>query len=156
LSRPRCAFEATGGFNASQQAIGTASTQTVSIEGIETFNGDGTGTFTEQGMFLSLPPTLGYLPGANSNQASGSFTYNVAGHRFTSQNVPGTFAGLGLTGSLAGITFTVDIPEFTGFIELGERTLTASILTPGVETITRSDGFIGKRICHRSRVYTKL
>jgi hypothetical protein len=36
------------------------------------------------------------------------------------------------------------------------RTLVTSILTPGVETITYSNGDVEQRICHRSRVLIKL
>jgi Lhr-like helicase len=42
------------------------------------------------------------------------------------------------------------------FRQCNGHTLTTSILTPGVETITYSNGDVEHRICHRSRVYIKL
>jgi hypothetical protein len=76
---------------------------------------------------------------------------------FTTQNVPATDKETVLSGPRKGQTFTIEgIPPATGLISVHGRTLTTSILTPGVETITYSNGDNIHRICERSRVYIKL
>jgi hypothetical protein len=148
---------ASGGFNASLQALGTTFSTSDSAEGVRRFNGNGTGTFNVRTTSISVPPTIGFLPAASSSESSASFTYTVNDDSFTSQNVPGTDKGTVLTGPRAGQTFTVDgVPKATGLISANRHTLTTSILTPGVETITYSNGDVQHRICHRSRVYIKL
>jgi hypothetical protein len=149
-------LSATGGFNASLQAIGTANTSTNTIEGIRTFDGDGNGTITQRGVSLDLPPTLGFLPSASSSESTGSFTYTVAGDTFAI-TVVGELNGKVLTGPRAGQTFTLaGIPTLPGFIALGGRTLNASDEAPGVEIERYSDGTVIKRICHRSVTFIKV
>lgn len=128
------------------------------IEGIRTFNGDGTGTIQNSSMGITVPPTPGFRPSASSTQSTVSFTYTVnPDGSFTSDNVPGTFAGTVLTGPRAGQTFTLEnVPTTTGLISKDGKTLTTATLTPGVETQTFSNGDVEKRICHRSRVFIKL
>jgi hypothetical protein len=148
---------ASGGFNARLQALGTAFSASNAAEGIRTFNGNGTGTFKVSTTSITIPPTVGFLPAASSSDSSASFTYTVTDDTFTSENVPGTDKGTVLTGPRTGQTFKVEgIPKATGLISANGRTLTTSILTPGVETITYSNGDVEHRICHRSRVYIKL
>jgi hypothetical protein len=148
---------ASGGFNARLQALGTTYSASDAAEGVRRFNGNGTGTFKVSTTSITVPPTVGFLPAASSSDSSASFTYAVNDDSFTSENVPGTDKGTVLTGPRAGQTFAVDgIPKATGLISANGRTLTTSILTPGVETITHSNGDVEHRICHRSRVYIKL
>jgi hypothetical protein len=148
---------ASGGFNARLQALGTTFSASDAAEGVRTFNGNGTGTFTSRTTSITVPPTVGFLPAASSSESSARFTYTVNDDSFTSENVPGTNKGTVLTGPRAGQTFTVDgVPKATGLISANGHTLTTSILTPGVETITYSNGDVEHRICHRSRVYIKL
>lgn len=148
---------ASGGFNASLQAIGTAFSASSSAAGIRTFNGNGTGTFTNRSTTTTVPPTVGFLPSAGSSEGGASFTYTVADDTYTSENVPGTDKGTILTGPRAGQTFKLEgVPKATGMISADGHTLVTSILTPGVETITYSNGDVELRICHRSRVYIKL
>jgi hypothetical protein len=150
-------LSASGGFNDRLQALGTTFSSSDAAEGVRTFHGDGTGTFTVSTTTTTVPPTVGFLPSASSSESSASFTYTVADDTFTSQNVPGTDKGTVLTGPRAGQTFKVEgIPKATGLISANRHTLTTSILTPGVETITYSNGDVERRICHRSRVYIKL
>ena len=145
------------GFNARLQALGTTFSSSDSAEGIRTFNGDGTGTFTNHTTTTTVPPTVGFLPSASSSKNSASFTYKVGDDTFTSENVPGTNVGTILTGPRAGqTTKTEGVPKATGLISANGHTLVTSILTPGVETITFSNGDVERRICHRSRVYIKL
>ena len=150
---------ASGGFNASLQALGTTCSSSSSDAGIRIFNGNskGTGTFTNRSTSITPPPTVGFLPSAGSSEGSASFTYTVSGDTYTSQNVPGTDTGTVLTGPRKGQTFKLEgVPAATGLISADGHTLVTSILTPGVETITYSNGDIELRICHRSRVYIKL
>src|ERR1700730_8540299 len=148
---------ASGGFNARLQALGTTFSHSDAAEGIRTFNGTGTGTFKVTNMTTTVPPTVGFLPSAGSSDSSASFTYTVADDTFISENVPGTDKGTVVTGPRAGQTFEVEgVPKATGLISSNGHTLTTSILTPGVETITYSNGDVEHRICHRSRVYIKL
>jgi len=150
---------APAGFNAELQALGTSVWSFSSnAEGIRTFNGDGTGTFKSTSVSINPPPTPGFLPGASSSNSSASFTYKVnADGSFTVTNAPGTDKGTVLTGPRKGQTFTVDnVPTATGLISENGKTLTTAGLTPGVETITYSNGNVYYRICHRSRVYIKL
>jgi hypothetical protein len=146
-------------FTTSQQANPPASISTGSDEGIRIFKGNGNGTFTNRDTSATapLPPNTSFLPDASSSESSASFTYTVADDTFSTQNVPGTDKGTVLSGPRKGQTFTIEgIPPATGLISADGRTLTASILTPGVETITYSNGQVFNRICARSRVYTKL
>src|SRR6266481_1102356 len=146
------------GFNAVFVATGTAWSHSESIEGILTFNGDGTGTFKNTNVTIFVPPTPGFLPNADSRNGGASFTYTVnADGSFTVENVPGTNKGAIVTGARAGQTFTLEnVPTVTGLISENGKTLTSAGLTPGVEIITYSNGDVAHRICHRSRVYIKL
>jgi hypothetical protein len=75
---------ATGGFNANLQALGTTNSSSGSDAGIRTFNGNGTGTFTNRDTSVTVPPTVGFLPDAGSSEGSASFTYTVSDDTFTS------------------------------------------------------------------------
>ena len=148
---------ASGGFNASLQALGTTYSASSSDEGIRIFKGNGTGTFTNRSTSVTVPPTVGFLPAASSSEGSASFTYKVSDDTYTSQNVPGTDTGTVLTGPRKGQTFKLEgVPAATGLISADGRTLVTSILAPGVEIITYSNGDVELRICHRSRVLIKL
>jgi hypothetical protein len=149
-------------FTSSQQAPPLASTSSGSDEGIRTFNGNGTGTFKNRDTSITapvapVPPNPLFLPDASSSESSASFTYTEADDEFTSQNVAGTNTGTVLSGPRKGQTFKIEgTPPAIGLISANGRTLTTSILTPGVETITYSTGEVFNRICARSRVYIKL
>jgi hypothetical protein len=150
---------ASGGFNANLQALGTTYSSSSSDAGIRIFNGsgNGTGTFTNRDTSVTVPPTVGFLPAAGPSESSARSTYTVSDDTFTSQTVPGTDTGTVLTGPRKGQTFKLEgVPAATGLISANGRTLVTSILTPGVETITYSNGDVEHRICHRSREYVKL
>jgi hypothetical protein len=148
---------ASGGFNASLQALGTTFSSSNAVEGVQTFNGNGTGTFTLITTTITPPPTVGFLPAASSSQTSASITDTVTDDTFTVQDVPGTAVGKVLTGPRAGQTFTLEgVPMRTGLISADGRTLVTSVLTPEVEIITYSNGDVERRICWRSRVLIKL
>jgi hypothetical protein len=146
------------GFNARLQPLGPNWSSSNAVEGIRTFNGNGTGTVQNASMGITVPPTPGFPPSASSSKGSLSFTFTVnPDGTFTTNNVPGTNVGTILTGPRSGQTFTLEnVPAGTGLISDNGKTLVAATLTPGVETQVFSNGDIEHRICHRSRVYTKL
>jgi hypothetical protein len=156
---------ASGGFNASFQALGTTFSSQFASEGIYTFNGDGTGTFAFRSTSITPPPTVGFLPEAGSSESTGTFTYTVmdTGGRVGTRTFPtftqqaGTDVGTVLTGSRAGQTFKLEgVPMRVGIISADGRTLTTSFTAPGTETLTYSNGDVRLRICTLSTVLIKL
>jgi hypothetical protein len=135
-----------------------------SVSGIRTFNGDGTGTVSNATeVETTVPPTPNGLPptapfpkfkpSASSATFSFSFTYAVnPDGSFTSSLVPGTFMGNFLMGPRTGQTLTIDVLSFVGFTSKDSTTLTLASAGPTVETATFSSGDVWPRICHRSRV----
>jgi hypothetical protein len=155
------------GFNSSLQPNdGKAFSQSFSVEGIRTFNGDGTGTVKGTTVNVTVPPTPGpagsgyptFPPSASSHDFSFNFTYAVDGDgRWTSDMVPGTYFGTITSGPRKGQTLTVDqIPTISGLIAVNGLMLTAAHLVPTVETHYHSNGDVWPMICHRSRVFIKL
>jgi hypothetical protein len=135
-----------------------------SVEGIRTFNGDGTGTVKGTSVGITIRPTPGpngfphFPPSAGSTDFSFSFTYTVDGNGgWTSTMVPGSYSANHLTGPRAGQTSTVDaIPPVTGMISQDGKTLIAAHITTAVETHSYSNGDVDPQICHRSRVFIRL
>ncbi len=135
-----------------------------SVEGIRTFNGNGTGTVKGTAVGISVRPTPGpngfphFPPSAGSADFSFNFTYTVDGNGgWTSTMVPGSYTETFVTGPRTGQTATVDaIPPVTGMISEDGKTLIAAHTTPVVETHTYSNGDVDPEICHRSRVFIKL
>ncbi len=107
-----------------------------------------------------LPPPDGTPvphPSAGSNEFSFDFTYNIdANGIFTTLMVPGSFSGKILTGPRAGQTYTVDNLSFSGLVSGDNKIIDVSTITPQVETVTYSDGYVRQQICHRSRVHVFL
>jgi hypothetical protein len=146
----------------------TAFTLSSSVEGIRTFNGDGTGTVKGTAVAVVGRPTPGpdgyphFAPHAESDNFSFSFTYTVNGDgSWTATMVPGSYTETVVTGPRAGQTATVDaIPPITGLISGDGKTLIAAHTTPTVETKTFMNGDIvgdvEPAICHRSRVFINL
>jgi hypothetical protein len=125
------------------------------VEGIRTFNGDGTGKVSGTSMGITIPANT---TSAESSNFQFSFTYTVNGDgSFTADPVPGTFNGTVTAGPRATQTYTIsNQPTLTGLISNNGATLTAATLTPQIETIKFSNGDTFQRICHRSRVLIKL
>lgn len=155
------------GFNAALQPIdGKSFSSSFSVEGIRTFNGDGTGSVKGTAVSVTPPPTPGpagsgypsFPPAASSEDFTFNFTYVVnADGSWTADMVPGTYSGHILTGPRAGQTYTVDrIPTIEGLIGSLALTLTAAHTTTTVEVHTFSNGDVEPRICHRSRVFIRL
>jgi len=154
------------GFTANLQPVdGKVFSFSSSVEGIQTFNGDGTGTVNGTVVSISVPPTPGpagsgypsFPPSASSNTFSASFTSKaLADDTFTVVFVPGSFLGTFLTGPRTGQTYTIDNPPLTGLIGKDKKMLTLASVEPTIEIQTHSNGDVWPRICHRSRVLIKL
>ena len=157
------------GFNDRLQPNDPASSfaTSFSVEGIRTFNGDGTGTV--KGTFVGVVPrpTPGpdgfphFPPSADAGDFKFSFTYTVnADGSWTATMVPGSYTETFTAGprfTPVQQTATVDaIPPVSGMISRDGETLIAAHLAPVVETHTFSNGDVEPRICHRSRVFIKL
>jgi hypothetical protein len=136
-----------------------------SVEGIRTFNGDGTGTVNGTAVSTTgetpQPPLFPHFrPDAGSDNFTFKFTYVVNGDgSWTSDMVPGSYTGTFVTGprSTSSQTYTIDkLPTISGLMAVNGLTLTAAHLTPTVETHTYSNGNVWPMICHRSRVFIKL
>lgn len=124
---------------------------TFSVEGVRTFNGDGTGTLTGRSLAIDVPPNTGSL-GASSQSFTSSFSYTVLNDgTVETQLVPGSFQGTILTGPRAGQTFTIDQFELDGLVSNNRQAVTIATLDPQVETEHFSNGDTRFRICHRSR-----
>jgi hypothetical protein len=150
---------------------GKAFSHSNAVEGIRTFNGDGTGTVNGTTVGITVPPTPqppgypSFPPGAGSTTFSYSFTYTINGDgSWTASMVPGTYAESFVTGARAGQTATIDsIPQISGLISQDGKTLIlvadpihAGAFVPTVETVTYSNGDVWPQICHRSRVLISL
>jgi hypothetical protein len=128
--------------------------QSWAVLGIRTFNGDGTGTVKGSSMGITFPALH---EGAGSDDFQFSFTYAVNSDGSWTSSIVGNVTGTVTSGPRATQTFTVaNFPAQTGFSSQNNSTLTAATLTPTVETVTYSNGDVHYRICHRSRVLTKI
>jgi hypothetical protein len=155
------------GFNSSLQPLnnGSSFSTSHSVEGIRTFNGDGTGTVKGTVVAITPRPTPGPPPAvphfpasAGSGDFKFSFTYTVDGNGgWTATMVPGSYLETFTAGPRNGQTATVDaIPPIVGMISQDGKTLIAAHIAPVIETHTYSNGDVWPEICHRSRVFIKL
>ena len=151
-----------GGFNRDLTPAGPPASfpfiTSFSVQGVRTFNGDGTGKVVARVLVISHPFALPTSPALfNRGSASSSdilvdFTYEVASDRTITLDAV-SFTGTTLTGNEAGQTFFVtNFPRFSGRISQDHRTLTIAHSEPTIETIQFSDGDIHHRICQRSRI----
>ncbi len=135
-----------------------------SVEGIRTFNGNGTGTVKGTTVGITVRPTPGpggfphFPPSASNADFSFKFTYVVhADGSWTATMVPGSYTETFTAGPRAGQTATVDaLPPAAGMVSEDGDTLIAAQAAPTVETVTFSNGDVHPQICHRSRVYIRL
>ena len=132
--------------------IGTFFINSFSIQGIRTFNGDGTGTIVARN--VNINQTGG---GVNAADLSGDFTYQVAPDRsFTV--VQGPITGIVVVGPGAGSTAITIGVKFSGKISQDHKTLVMSTEEPTVEIRTPilPPGPDSPRICHRARTAIKI
>lgn len=152
------------GFNASNQPLVNATAFSVSnsVEGIRTFNADGTGTVKATSVANTERPTPGptgfpsFPASASSSAFTASFTYTVNSDDTFEVKLVGPLVSTFLTGPQAGQTFTVSPIPLTGLISKNGDMLTLASVTTTVETYTFSNGNVWPAICHRSRVLIKM
>lgn len=133
-----------------------------SVQGVATFNGDGTGSRAVRVVAIRQPFALPTSPavfnrgGASSVDVEADFTYQVAVDRRIRIHTP-LVTGTVLSGSRAGQTFEItNFPDFVGLISQDHKTLTIAHDRAIVERQTYSNGDVFDRICHRSRIAFKL
>ncbi len=140
-----------------------------SVQGVRTFNGDGTGSVAARIVTLSHPfalppnpdtgrPAIYERGGASTVDITSDFTYTVTPDLEVEINTP-LLTGKVLTGGRAGQTLEVtQLPVFHGFVSHNLRSITLAHDVAAVEvhkfkndtgTVLASDS----RICHRSRVF---
>ena len=140
------------GFNANLTPAGAgASVQSASTHGTMKFNADGTGTAEFRELLIVHPPASPLA--ASSQEASFSFTYNIADDGEMTL-VIGTVSGSFLAGPFTGLTFTNTPPPMIGQVARNGAVVTLTTVDPAVETSTLGPpaSITIPRICHRSRV----
>lgn len=126
------------------------------VQGIRTFNGDGTGTIHDA-YSVSVVPPPNRTPGAEADTFSASFTYQVAPDGSVTTSLDGPLTGTMTAGQRAGQTYTIVGFGLDGRIGADGSTVTLGTpATPQIETQTFSNGDVHPRICTRSRVLIKL
>lgn len=151
-----------GGFNSNFEPVGPPApfprTVTFSIQGVRTFNGDGTGKVIARSVSIVHPVALPGTPpffnrgSASSADLESEFTYTVSADLRLSISTPVVTSKI-LTGARTGQTVTItNVPPFAGFVSEGMESLTLAHEAPGVEHHHFSNGDADQRICHRSRI----
>jgi hypothetical protein len=145
-------------FNADFEALSMGPSESHAISGTFTFNGDGTGTATQNNLSVARgggPTTFG---GASSNTASFPFTYEVNGDGTWTLKTIGVTTGTWTSGPRTGETFTNPpaVPNLPGQISQNATTLTLANQMPRVQTVTLADGTVTHRICTDTRVFIAL
>jgi len=127
------------------------------VQGVRTFNGDGTGTVT--GSSMGVDYLVNTMP-ANASSSTFSFlfayTLNDDGTFTTTASTPPT--GKVTAGPRFGQSFTIfNFPVLTGQISQNAMTLTLASLTPTLEIVVYNGAPSPvRRYCHRSRVLINL
>jgi hypothetical protein len=141
------------GFNSNFMPNGPSGFFTSNNIGVRVFHADGTGTVNVRDIGVTAPPFAGAGSGATTYQ----FTYTISEDgRLSTAVVPGTYKGTPLTGPRAGQTVVEEGPPDTGLIGEGARTIELSVVTPGITSITYSNGDRFVRVCNSSHVLTRI
>lgn len=140
---------------------GASFTRSFSVEGIRSFNGDGTGNVSGSAIsVIGRPTNLTTSPSVSSANFQFDFTYTVDGNGgWTATMVPGSFHEQITSGPRNGQTVTMldgGIPPVIGMISQDGKTLTGAHITPQIETRVFSNGDVSQEMCHRSRVFISL
>jgi hypothetical protein len=131
-----------------------------SVQGVRSFNGDGTGSFVGRTVSVREAGTgANSNPGgAQANDISGHFTYSVA----ADGTVTIDHGPIDST-SVAGAQTTehrriTDVPTFIGRLSRDRDLLSFATFNPGVETVTNlGTGHVESvRICHRERTGIRI
>ena len=143
------------GFNNNLTPIGGRFTLSFSVQGVQTFNGDGTGTLSGRIVTVVHPDGTSPMAGnASSADLQGSFLYTVVAPDLSvATQLVGPLTGTNLTGPIAGQTFTItNFPVLTGVLSQDHKSLALTTAEPTIELQTFSGGTVFHRICHRSHV----
>ena len=144
------------GFRANLTAIGDTFPVTFSIQGTQTFNGDGTGRIEARIVSLSFG---NQMSGAATDQET-QFTYSIDddGNVMT-QN--GQSRSVFVAGPRTGQEIsTSNVPIFVGHLSSDRKSMSLATFNPGVETVTRlvpgPELVESLRLCHRSRTAIRI
>jgi hypothetical protein len=142
------------GFSVNLVPIGPSFVNTNSIQGVLTFNGDGTGSSVLRFVSLGSPGA------ASAIDTSQQFTYSVAADGTLTIDI-GASVSVTVAGPNTGQQSRVsDVPTFIGRLSSDRKSLTFSTFNPGVETVTRvvpaPELVTTLRICHRSRIGIRI
>jgi hypothetical protein len=141
------------GFNSNFTPNGPSAFFTSNNIGVRVFHADGTGTVIVRDIGVTAPPFAGAASGTTTYQ----FTYTISEDgKLSTAVVPGTYKGTALTGPRAGQTVVEEGPPGTGLIGEGARTIELSEDTPGITSITWSNGDRFVRVCNNSHVLTRI
>ena len=120
------------------------------IEGVMVFHADGTGTVNSRAYSVDTA-------GGETSDTSYQFTYAIGPDgKLSVKEVQGTYSTTILTGSIAGLTQVTDVPDVSGPVGEGARTITLAQPAPTVEMVTRSDGNQYAQVCNGSRIYIRI
>ena len=151
------------GFNANFTPANPASvsSNSISFQGIFTFNHDGTGSFNSTGVLITpLPVPSPQLPRANAFHFSFTFTYDVADDdTITIDADANSFQVTFDTGPLppGGKGFTADQYVLSGMVSADHKTITLGSPTTLIQTCTFINTPIAfNMICNGSYVLTRL
>jgi hypothetical protein len=136
------------GFSPALVPLGFSFVITFGAQGVRTFNGDGTGSFTQRAVSLGNPGA------ASATDNSGQFTYSVAADRTLTID-DGPIQGVFVAGPRVGQQVSAsNIPTLIGRVSSDGRSLTFASFNPGVEIFTRlvpgPELVESLRICHRA------
>lgn len=134
--------------------LGPSFVSTFSIEGVRTFNGDGTGSMVARSVFLGNPGA------ASAQNISTQFTYSVAADG-TVTIAQGPTNSVTVAGQAIGQQSRIsNVPNFIGRLSSDRNLLTFATFNPGVETVTRlvpgPELVTLVRICHRARTAIRI
>jgi hypothetical protein len=133
------------GFTAALVANGNSFTNDHAIEGVVSFNADGTGSVSGATVNDSFGNSN---PAANADTFQFAFTYTIAADGTVALQI-GTYTGTLTAGPRTGQTFTItNAPVLAG--HLAKKALTLAVQQPQVETITYSNADAHDRVCHRA------
>ena len=133
---------------------------TFSVVGVRTFNGDGTGHLSGRSVEIT---NVSAQPRVGASRFEADFTYTIdnAG-LLTAQLAPGTFKAtdLNLDGSDSASTWTIDNFSLAGLVGNDNAQVIIGTVSPEIETQTFTagpqTGTSRQRVCARSRVLTRL
>jgi hypothetical protein len=140
------------GFTVDFLPIGFTFVNTNTVQGVLTFNGDGTGTAVLRFVSMGNPGSAGAF------DTTYPFEYSVAADGVL-QIVEGVAHSITVAGPSAGIGQQVTISAgrmFGGRVSIDRKSISFATLIPAIETVTRvsplPEAVTTVRMCHRHRV----